>query len=376
MITGNWMRRGVFIVVAALVLIAVVLIMWDTEDTADVSERQVAPPAPIVSIVEVNAKTARAQVSTFAELRPRWNAQIRAAVGGRITEVHNAALAGTRIEAGTVLFSIERAAYEADVAEAELQLEQAKLTNLQAQNQVTVARRQFVRDGTEPPTELALFLPQQRIAERSVTSAEAQLRSAQRQLADTEVSAPFAGFVTQRMVSLGQTVTVGDPLLHLADDRQFEMVVELSQADWALLDHPISGATVQLFHRDGRLLGEARIRQGGGFLDPATHQMRVFIEVSDPSDGILSGDFLRVAFKGRAIQNTLTLPETALTRSGHIWFIGDDDVLQRTQPEILFRSGPTLTIAAPEGGGPWKVSVAPLSSFLPGQRVTPQPAEG
>ncbi|MEO1679552.1 MAG: efflux RND transporter periplasmic adaptor subunit [Pseudomonadota bacterium] len=371
---GRW-RGLLWVLLSAAVLVGVLVLLWGIDDTADVTLRETEPPAPLVSLVEVAASEARAEVSVFGELRPRWNAEIRAAVSGRIIEVHDAALAGTRVEGGTPLFSIEPTPYETAVAEAEMHLEDAHLSYLQAQNQVTVARRQFARDGIDPPNDLALYLPQQRIAERSVTSAEAQLSAARRQLADTEVTAPFSGFVTERMASLGQTVSVGEALMHLADDRRFEMVVELSQADWSLLDHPIAGGTAALFHRDGRRLGEARIRQGGGFLDPATRQVRIFLDVPEPGDGILSGDFLRVAFTGRLMEGTLTLPETALTRAGHVWFVDDDNLLQRTEPEILFRSGNTITIAAPADIGNWRVASAPLASFLPGLLVTPQVAE-
>lgn len=163
--------------------------------------------------------------------------------------------------------------------------------------------------------------------------------------------------------------------MQLVDDHRFELVAELNQAEWGLLDHPIAGGTAELFSRDGRHLGKALIRQGGGFLDPATRQIRVFLEVSDPDDGLLSGDFLRVVFPGRRISDTLTLPETALTRAGQVWFVDSDDHLQRFAPDLLFRSDETITIAAPEGVGPWRVATAPLASFLPGLRVTPQELE-
>ena len=142
-------------------------------------------------------------------------------------------------------------------------------------------------------------------------------------------------------------------------------------------DHPIAGGTARLFHRDGRPLGTATIRQGGGFLDPQTRQMRVFLAVSDPAEGVLAGDFLRVVLDGRRIANTLTLPETALTRAGYIWLVDADDLLTRLSPEILFRSEGRITISAPQDlPAPWRVVRTPLASFLPGQRVTPQRVEG
>ncbi len=369
-------RRWLWIGLALVLLAAVLLLVSTSEDTADVPRTAATPPAPVVTVVDVSAAEAVATVTAFAELRPRWDAEIRAAVPGRIMQVHDAALAGERVDAGAPLIAIERTQYEAAVAAADLAVEEAALALWEAQNGVTLARREFERAGTTPPNELALKIPQLRIAERALASAEAQRAAAERRLADTQVTAPFSGFVTRRMASPGQTVAAGDPLVHLSDDQRLELVVELSPADWALLDHPIAGRTAALFHRDGRPLGRARIRDGGGFLDRQTRQPRIFLEVADRGDGLLAGDFVRVAFAGRAIAGTLSLPEAALTRTGHVWMVDADDRLVRLAPDILFRSGGVLVIAAPEGAGPWHVATAPLASFLPGLRVTPQAAEG
>ena len=369
-------RRWVLIALAIAVLGAVVILLLDAEDTVDVSRDEAPAPSQVVSVLQVDQAEVSAEISVFAELRPRWKAEIRAAVSGRVVTVHEAALAGTRVTAGTPLFEIERTQHKAAVAAADMALEEARLARLRAENNVTIARRQFERDRVTPPNDLALHLPELRIAERAVASAQAQLAAARQQLADTAVTAPFSGFVTERVASLGQTVAAGEPLLTLSDDSRYELLAELSQSDWALLSHPIAGGTARLFHRSGRPLGTAHIRQGGGFLDPQTRQMRVFLEVSDPAEGVLAGDFLRVTFAGRKIEGTLTLPETVLTRAGHVWLVDGDDQLVRVQPEILFRSDGTIAIARPDMPGPWRVVKTPLASFLPGQRVTPHLVEG
>lgn len=373
--TSQPIRRWRWIILSLAILMGAVALAWQVEDTADVTRADTPPLAPVVTVLTVTPAEAVATVTAFAELRPRWDAEIRAAVSGRIIEVHDAALAGERVDAGAPLFSIERTQYETAVAAAELDLEEASLALWRAENGVTVARAEFERDGAEPPNELALRLPQLRIAERAMASAEAQLEAAARQLANTEVSAPFSGYVTRRMASLGQTVAIGEPLVHLSDDSRFELVVELSQANWALLDHPIAGAYADLSHRDGTPLGRARVRRGGGFLDPQTRQRRIFLEVVDPDEAVLAGDFVRVTFTGRAIADTLAMPESALSRAGYVWMVNADDRLVRIEPDILFRTDGQIVIAAPEGADPWRVATTPLVSFLPGQRVAPQDVE-
>jgi RND family efflux transporter MFP subunit len=368
--------RWLWIAGAAMILIGVILVLLEVEDTVDVEKSSLPPRPPAVSVLMVDQATVRAEITAFAEVRPRWDAELRSAVTGRIVAVHESALAGSKVAKGDPLFTIEKAQYESAVASAEMEVEEAQLALLRAQNDVTVARRQFERDGIDPPTELSLRLPQLRIQEKTVASAQSKLEAARKEFSDTEVTAPFSGFVIRRAASLGQTVAPGEALLHLSDDRQFEPVAEFSQADWKLLEHPISGKLAALYDRDGAAVGQAQIRRGGGFLDQNTRQMRVFLEVTEPNDQILAGDYLRVSIPGRLIDETLTLPDSAVTRAGYVWLVDADDLLRRITPSILFRSDGTVTIPAPAGGGPWRVARTPLASFLPGQHVKPLEVEG
>ncbi len=372
--SSNPGRRRVWIGVASALLVAVVVLLFWTEDTADVTRSDVAASAQAVTVFEVHSADSVATISAFAELRPRWDADIRAAVSGRIINVNESALAGERVETGALLFTIEKTPYETSLAAAALSVDQAKLALVNAKNDVALAREEAELLNVSQPNELVLRLPQLRIAERSVASAKAQLEDARRQLSDTDVRAPFSGVVTERMASLGQTVAVGEPLVHLSDNRHYELVVELRETDWALLERPIAGQDVKLYRRSGALLGKARIRQGGGYLDQQTRQPRIFIDVADPSDDVIAGDFVRVEFTGRRVAKTLTIPEAALTRSGFVWMVDADDLLVRMEPEILFRADGDLIIEAPGTAGPWRIAATPLASFLPGLRVAPKAA--
>lgn len=367
-------RRWLWLGLSLLMLAAVVVFVWEAEDTANITAVDVPPPEPAVTVLDVAPAEAVAAISAFGELRPRWDADIRAAVSGRITRVHAAALAGERVAADAPLFSIEKTRYGTAVAAAELSVEEAKLALWQAQNGVALARREFERNSDKPPNDLALRIPQLRIAERRLASAEAQLAAARQELADTEVKAPFSGFIVERSASLGQTVSTGEALVRLADDRQYELTVEISSADWDLLARPVAGRRAELFHRDGSPLGEAHIRRGGGFLDQQTRQRRIYLDVVNPGADALAGDFVRVVFTGRVIDNTLTVPESALTRAGYIWSVDPGNLLVRTEPDILFRNGDALIIAAPDDTQQMRVAVTPLTSFLPGQRVLPRTA--
>lgn len=189
-------RRRLWLAISLVVMAGAVVLLFSTEDNANVTRTNTAPPLQAVTVLEATSAEAIAKVSVFGELRPRWDADIRAAVSGRISNVHDGALAGGRVEAGAPLFSIEKTQYETALAQAELRLEEAQLSLLEAKNDAVLSREEAELLRVSEPNDLVLRLPQLRIAERAVASTQAQLQDARKQLADTEVTAPFSGFIT------------------------------------------------------------------------------------------------------------------------------------------------------------------------------------
>lgn len=363
-------KRWVWIVLALFVLGGVALFLATAEDTVDVEQAKAPPPAQLVSIETVPVGPATVEVSSFAEIRPRWSAELRAAVSGRVTDVLESALAGERVRAGTTLITIENSRYVAELAAAELALKEARLALWQAKNATYVARKEYESSGTTPPNDLALRLPQLDIAKSSVASAEARVSAAKRQLDDAVVTAPFSSFVTERFVSPGQTVNTGERLVKLVDNATFELTVELGRNDWALLKRPLAGLTAQVLNQGGEVIAQADIRRGGGFLDETTRQYKVFLELSGPgSKRVLSGDFVRVMLPGITVPAALSIPASAFTQEGYVWHLDAEDRLQRVTPRVLFRRRGRIVIEAPEGAGTWRIATTPLASFLPGQKV-------
>jgi RND family efflux transporter MFP subunit len=359
-------------VLSLIVLVVVAVYLSWAEDSIDVEQAKGEPVAQVVSIENLAVTPETVKVAAFAEIRPRWSAELRASVSGRIQEVHESALAGERVEADTTLISIDHSQYAADLSAAELALKEAQLGLSKAEKATAVARKQFKRNGTKPPNELALHLPELRIAEAAVESANARVAASRRQWEDTTVKAPFAGYIVERFVSPGQSVNVGDPLVKLVDDQMFDLVAEVGRSDWLLLQQPVAGLEASVLNQDGELIARARIRQGGGFLDQKTRQYRIFLEITDSGEAtVLSGDFVRVLLPGITVPSALNIPESSLTQEGYVWYVDGEDRLQREAPEVLFRRQNRIVIRAPEGAVALRVAITPLASFLPGQQVRP-----
>ncbi|WP_136660453.1 efflux RND transporter periplasmic adaptor subunit [Nitratireductor sp. XY-223] len=368
--TASPLRRWIWIIAALLVFGAVLLILASAEDTVDVTRAKEPPPLQQVSVEMRPVGDETIEIRAFAEVRPRWSAQLRAAVSGRVQEVTNSALVGERVGAGTTLVTVEDSRYVAELSAAELALKQARLELRKAQNANILARKEHERNKVTPPNDLALRLPQLEIAESAVVSAEARVAAAMQQLKDATVDAPFSGFVTERFVSPGQTVNIGDPLVKLVDDRTFELTVEVSGRDWALLRKPLAGLEARVLDQQGEAIAMATVRKAGGFLDETTRQYKVFLEVDDPAtETVLSGDFVQVVLPGITVPASLNIPASALTKEGDVWFIDGQDRLQRMKPRVLFRRGDRIVVETGEEEQTWRVATTPLVSFLPGQQV-------
>ncbi len=369
-------RRWLWLLIAISVLVGVLLFLSDAEDSVDVQRVTAPPPLRPVSVEVRPVGAETVEIRSFAEVRPRWSAELRSAVSGRVLDVMDEALVGERVEAGTTLITIEASRYVAELNAAELALEEAELAQRRAQNATILAEREHKRNKIAAPNDLALRLPQLEIAKSAVVSANARVAAAQQQLDDATVVAPFSGFVTQRFVSPGQTVNVGDPLLKLVDDRIFELIVELSRADWALLEQPLAGLAADLVNQSGETVAQAMVRKAGGFLDETTRQYKVFLEVTDPPTSLLSGDFVQVVLPGITVADALNIPASAFTQEGFVWHVDPDGRLQRLKPKVLFRRNDRIIIEAPEALDQWRVATTPLVSFLPGQMVDARQPEG
>jgi len=365
-------RRWPGLLAASGCFLAVTGWLLTTEDSIDVQPQSQAPALPVVSIETVTVQPATVTVRGYAELTPRWRTELRAAISGRVTRVTDGALAGSPVEQHTRLIELEDTAYQAEVAQAELNLADARRGLLRAESETAVARRQYRNRGDDQANALALKLPELAVAKQAVQAAKARLAAARLQLSETRIDAPFAGFVTHRQVSPGQRVNAGDPLLTLADSHTLEATVRLSQRDWQLLAQPITGSVAQLSDRQGKPLGSARIRQGGGFLDDSSRQYQLFLQVDNAHQRqLLAGDFVHIQLPGITVPAALELPASAISQAGIFWYLDSNDQLRSLTPDILFHRQQRVVIRAPQGASRWRIATTPLAAFLPGLQVQP-----
>ncbi|HYE98122.1 MAG TPA: efflux RND transporter periplasmic adaptor subunit, partial [Planctomycetota bacterium] len=171
-----------------------------------------ADAVPVVRAAPLAPSEIRIAVETHGIVEPRTETTLSAEVGGRVVETSPALAAGGVATAGEVLARIDRRDYELALTRARAALAQARARLLVEQATGALAKEEFKVFGKGEPDPLVLREPQIREAEAAVAAAEAGVEQSERDLARTEVKAPYAARVRRRHVAVGQRISPGEPI--------------------------------------------------------------------------------------------------------------------------------------------------------------------
>ncbi len=237
-------------------------------------------------------------------------AQIRAEVPGAVVQVFHDP--GARVEKGTSLAKIDdRAINDAYLS--------ARSGLTAAQTAAEIAKRELERSekliavGAIADRDLENARRGDLTARTMLDDAKARLAAAQKQLDATNVLAPYAGVVSERMVSAGDIVTPGSPLFSVVDPAtmRLEAAVPAEQLSEVRTGSPVR-FTVTGY--PGRTF-QGRISSVNPSADPQTRQVRLFVRIPNAGNQLVAGLFAegRVASDSR---ETLTAPQAAVDVRG------------------------------------------------------------
>jgi membrane fusion protein (multidrug efflux system) len=279
-----------------------------------------------------------------SNLEAERDVQVFAEAPRRVTEL--LVEEGTPVRRGQLLVRLQDEEQRSAVARAESQLEQS--------------RRDFERHRELFEQELVtekLY----RDADYAVERDELALADARRELGYTEVRAPIAGTVTERMVNLGDHVTVNQPLFRIVD---FDSIV-------ARIYVPEHGLVALEKGQPARLSSEAlgglqfkgQIDRISPVVDPETGTLKVTV-ATPRQEGLRPGMFVEVELVTAVRDDALLIPKSALVYDNDRIFVfrlGDERRVKRLplQPALEdarfvlptngFEEGDQLVIAGQSG---------------------------
>lgn len=332
-------------------------------------------PGPMaVSVAVIAPQPAVDLIAAYGRVRPRWRTALAAEAAGRVTSVSPAFLSGATFAKGDVLATIDPAAHKAALAAAQSTLATAVRELAEEKQRARIAKKNWRTSGFKgAPSSLALRRPQLREAEAAIQSARAEIAIAKRNLAETQIRAPYDAVVVERTINPGDYVMTGAPVGTIYDARVLEVVAPLRLDQVDRLPTRLASTPILLRdQRDGRTWrgGAARLEPG---IDLRNRQRNLVIEVTEGA-GLVPGQFLAVEVPGAAKGELLAVPEHFSGVDGAVWFVDHENRLRAFTPDVLFRRDGALYIRpGPEAPAPWRLT-RPRPNFLAGLQIKPVPA--
>lgn len=386
---------GVFLLAVTVGLLAVAGgSVWRAVDDRMNAEPRVIPARErvfAVNFVTVAPETVIPVVEVFGEVQSRRRLELRAAVSGEVIYLSDLFEDGGTVEAGDLLLRIDpftaqsardtvaadlRDA-EADLADARRALGLARDELVAADDQVALRDRALARQrdlldrgvGTDAAVEiaeLAVSTARQAVLSRRQALAQAEARidqaettldrrrialsEADRALAETEVFAAFPGILYDVDLVVGRLVNANERLGELIDPETLEVAFRVSTAQYSRLlgpdgrlpDLPVT-VSLDVLGLDLKTTGTVT-RESAAV--GAGQTGRLLYARLDDAPGFRPGDFVSVTISEPPLDNVAVLPASALSASGDVLVVGDDDRLDVASVELLRRQGDEVLVRA------------------------------
>ncbi|MFY0637562.1 efflux RND transporter periplasmic adaptor subunit [Maricaulis maris] len=278
---------------------------------------QQAPPPAVVRTSEVVSLDMARTINTPASVMSRNDAQIAAEASGRITFI---AEPGDEVGEGGLIAQM-------DDRQARIELESARARHTRAaanasyQNAEASRYQQLAENGTVPATRLREVELARDLAVQDARESRSALDRAELALERTQIRAPFAGRVAERLIQVGELSAPGRDIARLVDIEHKEAV---AQVPVAVAPYLQVGMDVTLSLSDSTSV-RAPIRAIIPVGDAVSRTFEVRIDL-EGSDWII-GSAARVALPTETPRTQLAAPYDAviLRANGNFVFVVDEE---------------------------------------------------
>ena len=324
----NRRRMIIAAVIAAILIVAggAYYFFGKSNDPAASAEAEKAAQAQTVSVVVPGRDTVARTINATGTLAARREIPVGVVgEGGRVLQVY--ADAGEWVSKGDILVSVDRSVQAQQAAALEAQIGVTRADLQLAQNELERAM-QLVERGFISKADVDRKTATRDATRARVNVANAQLAETRARNARLDIRAPVSGYVLERNVETGQTVSAGSGILfRIAKDGQLELQAKLSEDDLAQVDVGIP-ATVTPVGTDRVFSGN--IWQISPMIDAQSRQGMA--RVALPFDKALRpGGFASVEIKSGAMTAPV-LPESAVQtgpNGSFVYIVGKDNKVKQ-----------------------------------------------
>jgi multidrug efflux system membrane fusion protein len=332
-----------------------------------------AMPVPVSTVVK---KTLPIYLDYSARTEALQNVTLQVKVTGYLQS--QVAPDGADVKAGDLLYKIDPRDY------------QAMLDQLKAQAQREMAALDYARGNLDRGSKLMQSgylakdpfdqrMSAQRQAEAALAMDKASIRSAELNLAYTEIRAPFSGRIGRNQAPVGTLVSVaGTVLNNLVQLDPIYVTFNPSESDLAAIEKARSASGVQA---DVLLTGETQSHHQGhlaflnNMVDQATGTITARLLMDNPDFAFLPGQYVRVRLHVGEEPDAMMVPQAALGSSQlgkYVYVVGKNNVVEQRMVSLGPSDGVMVTIEKGVSEGD-QVIDGNLQKIGPGAPVQPMP---
>lgn len=283
--------------------------------------------APHAQVAEVGVYTVAPQVLPITSVLPGRTAayqvaEVRPQVGGLIQK--RLFVEGADVKAGSALYQIDPASYQAAYDSAKAALAKAKANLLTSGPKVARYKELVAIEGvSRQEYDDAVAANEQ--AKADVQAASAALEAAAINLRYTHVDAPISGRIGRSSVTPGALVTASQASALTTVQQLDPIYVDVTQSSEDLLrlkreldsgNLKKAGAKVTLLLADGSKYGQAGTLQFSDVsVDPGTGNVTLRALFPNPKHDLLPGMFVRAVVESGVDEQAITVPQQGVTRT-------------------------------------------------------------
>jgi RND family efflux transporter MFP subunit len=321
---------------------------------------QMGGPA-LVKVAVASLKDMASETLVPGTVVSRNDARLSAEVEGRLTQVADV---GTLLARGEVLAEIESTALRLQMAELEAEVDRAE-ARLRFLESEEGRFEKLAQSNLAAITQLEQTQSDRDVARGDLQVARARLEQTADRLARTEIRAPFAGIVVERLMTPGERAVEGSNVVRLVDQQNLEVVARASLEYFSFVR---PGQWLKVSAGSHEALAEVRTVVAVG--DENTHQFELRLDLVDSPFPV--GQTLRVAVPTSESREVLTVPRDALVLrpEGHSIFVVDaDNRAQKISVAVGAGQGDDIEVIGGVSKGD-RVVIRGNERLQPGQAVT------
>ncbi|MBW2269424.1 MAG: efflux RND transporter periplasmic adaptor subunit [Deltaproteobacteria bacterium] len=350
-----------------------------------IESRERPAPIPLVRAVTAQPQDYEHRVVTHGTVEPRTESELVAEVSGRIEWLAPSFVSGGFFGAEEALVRIEAGDYRTALTRSQASVSRARSELARARKELERQQR-LAADNVASDSRLDDAENAEKIASAVQVEARANLEQAQRDLARTELSAPFDGRVRKEKVDVGQFVSRGTSLATVYSVDFAEVRLPVPDSELAYLELPhlyqsdapdTPGPEVELRadFAGGRHAWRGRVVRTEGEIDPRTRMVYVVAQVEKPyarsesqRPPLAAGLFVEAEIGGRIDRQVVVLPRSALREGGRVLVVDAESRLRWRSVEVIRVTRQHAIVSTGLDAGE-RVCISTLESAMDGMQV-------